>query len=166
VRVRVHAAGALLAEVLPEPVLAFGAGAELVLDGAQLVITLLATPVQDGELGDGRTESRLVAANLHGCALAPAADLELEGCAGVGTGAAFASGAGYAEDAQVTMGWLAPRLRVAVRYPRMGVISLRLTLDGAINAVRPRLVLGGASTTRSAGLLGGAAGLELSVGLP
>jgi len=166
VHVRVHAAAALLAEVLPRPVLAFGAGADVALEGAQLTFTLLATPVQDGTLGTGRTEMRLFAANLRACALAPAAFLELEGCAGVAAGAAVASGHGFADDADATMGWLAPGVRAALRYPRTGLISLRLAFDGSLNAVRPRLILGRADQTEGAGLLGGAAGLELSVALP
>lgn len=165
-RVRIHAGGALLAGVLPQPAPAFGAGADVVLGPVQLSITLLATPKQDGRLGIGWTETQLFAAHARGCALLPAAPLELEGCAGLAGGAAFASGSGYATSMDATMGWLAPVLRVALRYPRDEAVSLRLALDGAVNALRPKLVLEGATPSSTGDVLAGAAGLELSVGLP
>jgi hypothetical protein len=129
-------------------------------------LTLIATLEAERALGAGTARAQLFAARIHACRPVAAGSFELEGCAGAAVGLAAARGQGYDDDMQSIMGWVAPLVRAGLRYPQTGTVSLRLTLAGMINLVRPRLVQRGrAEHAATAGALGGAAGLELLIAI-
>jgi len=166
-RVHLHAAGAVLVAAMPEPLIAFGAGGDLQLDGLLFGLSLIATTESEQVFARGVAASQLFAARLRACMLWDAAGVELEGCAGTLVGAARASGTGYDEDMSATMGWIAPLLRAGIRFPRSGPLSLRLALEGMVNLVQPRLIVEGEPPEHAAGgVVAGGAGLELVVAIP
>jgi hypothetical protein len=167
-RARLHATGMVLAEVLPEPVIALGLGAELRLRALLLGVALMASTESEQAFASGRASSQLLAGRLRACTLWAIVGLELEGCTGAHLGAALGAGRGYDRNTRATMAWVAPLLRVGVRFPESSTVSLRVAVEGVVNLVRPRMVVDdGAEDHRvDGGAVAGSAGLEIVVAVP
>jgi len=177
------ASGALVAhaalwlEALPEAAAALGLGLELGTElGTELGIgelrfaaIALASAETDTALEAGRARARLFGGRVHAClvlvAIVP--DLHAEPCAGVIAGAVSARGDDFPVEKRTTLPYVAPLLRLALRYPARSAVSLRIAVDGLLNAVRPELQVSGPSTVSdSTALFGAAPSLELLVELP
>jgi hypothetical protein len=84
-------------------------------------------------------------------------------------GAALGEGSGYDRDTRATMAWVAPLLRIGVRFPESSTVSVRAAVEGVVNVVRPRMVVGGplgAEERVDGSAVAGSAGLELVVAIP
>jgi hypothetical protein len=78
-----------------------------------------------------------------------------------------ARGDGFPVEKRATLPYVAPLLRLSLRYPARAPVSLRVAVDGLLNAVRPELQVSGPSTVSdSTALFGAAPSLELLVELP
>jgi hypothetical protein len=160
---------ALWLEGLPEMAGAFGLGLELGLRATRWSAIGLASTETDSALATGRAEARFFGARAQGCLALEliARDLHAEPCAGVIAGVVRARGDGFPLERSTTLPYVAPLLRIALRYPARSLFSVRLALDGLFNAVRPELqVIGAGAAEDSAAALGLAPSLELLVELP
>jgi hypothetical protein len=167
---RLFAGAGLLFEVLPDTAFTLDAGVELQASALlRIDAAALFTLEREDALAGGRAHSQLFAARALACLSTRVAggELDLSGCGGGAGGVVLASGDGFDQNDDVTLGWAALVVRAAVRYPASTAISLRLALDGLLNAVRPELeVVGPPSATAIAGPVSAAGSVELVIALP
>jgi hypothetical protein len=169
IRYGVLAHASLWVEALPETAAAFGLGLELGIDRWRFAAIALASTQTDTALADGRAQARFFGGRAQAClsltAFAP--ELQAEPCAGLIAGVVPARGDGFPVERRATFGYVAALLRLALRYPAQGMLSLRIAIDGLLNASRPELqVTGASSTSDSTALFGAAPSIELLVELP
>jgi hypothetical protein len=111
-------------------------------------------------LGSGTAEASLIAGRAMVC-LGTEKE-SFEGCAGVAAGAVSASGRDYFDEGSTTLGMVAPFARLAARYPKEGLLAVRIALDGLLHVMRPELRVEGQGGAEDSGsLVGAAASVEL-----
>jgi hypothetical protein len=167
--VRAKLGGALLQRALPKLAFAFVVGAELASGPLSLDLAGLITTAADSPLSGGRTRSQLSAARVLACAEALPVGLAVQGCAGAIGGLLWAQGkSGYDKNRNTTLAWVAALARASMRYPSVGVVSVRLAADLFADLVQPELraVRGNTKETVLLGPLGAALSIEIVGALP
>jgi hypothetical protein len=169
IRYALLAHAAIWLDALPETAGAFGLGLELGLGPTRWSAVALASTETDVALADGRARARFFGGRAQACLprtlIAP--DLQAEPCAGMIAGAVLADGQGFPVERSATLPYLAPLVRLSLRYPAHSLLSLRLAVDGLFNVVRPELQVTGASrASDSSAAFGLAPSVELLVELP
>jgi hypothetical protein len=153
--------------LLPELAGTLAAGVELAAAGLRIGLGALVTTEASTALAGGTALTRVAGARAYGCATGQGLALDLQACAGAALGVVSGSGRDYARRADATGTLLAPLLRVAARYPAHGLLSVGLSLEGFVHAVRPELqVSGRAGAASTLPLFGAALSLEGALALP
>lgn len=162
--IRLLLGGRWLAEALPAPVWVGALGAELQLTrGLALDLVALASTLVSRAYAGARSEAQLVGGELLGCTHWKFGSFVTQSCLGALAAACPARGVRYPAVHSGTLLWAAGAARVALRWPDEQLISLRLSLQGHVNVVRPELQVTGAEQLLAATWLGGSVGLDMII---
>lgn len=129
-----------LIEVLPK--FAVGAVAGVSLNFGDLVSVRasgLFTSDVKTSLGNGNASLQLIAGRLDGCLLWYGYSLYYNLCAGTAAGALFTNGMDFEQNLTTQRPWVAALGQAAVGWPQKSTVGLRLSLDGVVPLLRPRV---------------------------
>lgn len=156
-RLRFTAGPAVVTHEGLQPVAAAAIGVEWASGPFSLESALAGSTAGHAVLGDGSVRTQFAALQLRFCLQLPIQSFSLSGCAGALASLMFASGRGFAPNHSTTLPWVAPLVRIGVRFPTSSAFSVRLSADLPVDLIRPEfrtLEQGNTAQTLSPGPLG------------